>query len=298
MNITGSHAAPHSDWLERLLQWAHDRPDIRAVVLTGSRSRREPPADRWSGSDRWSDFDLMLICLNPQPYLEAADWLTALGEPLFSIVERSPAGALWERRVLFASGLDADFMVLSPDSVLQNFPGTPVPEILQRGRQVLLDKDGLFASWDTGSATQAEMPLPSPEAFAEVVNDFWFHAVWTAKKLRRGELWVATTCTNAYMKRLLLQMLEWTTRATLGSDTDVFYDGRHMEQWAPAWILEALPAVAAHYDTQDVWRALQASMALFHRMALQTAERWRYPYPTAQAEQVAAWVAARHSETD
>lgn len=296
MKPTAPETASHSAWLERLLQWAHARPDIRAVVLTGSRSRREPPADRWS------DFDLMLICLDPQPYLETAGWLAALGEPLFTIVERTAAGALWERRVLFASGLDADFMVLSPDSARQNFPDTPVPEILQRGRQVLLDKDGLFASWDTGSAANpcaphAEMQPPSPEAFAEVVNDFWFHAVWVAKKLRRGELWVATMCNNAYMKRPLLQMIEWATRATLGSATDVFYDGRRMEQWAPAWILEALPAVAAHYDAQDVWRALQASMALFHRMALQTAERWRYPYPAAQAEQVTAWVAARHSET-
>ena len=291
MKPTNSHAVPHGDWLARLLQWAHTRADVRAVVLVGSGSRSEHAADEWS------DVDLLLITDTPQPYLETADWLTALGEPLFSITERTAAGALWERRVLFASGLDADFIVLSPDSARQNFPDTPVLEILQRGRRVLLDRDGLFASWSAElapqAAAQAAPQPPTPEAFAEVVNDFWFHAVWTAKKLRRGELWVATTCNNAYLKRLLLQMIEWVTRATPGGATDVWYDGRHMEQWAPAWILEALPAVAAHYETQDVWRALQASMALFHRMALQTAERWGYPYPAAQAEQVTAWVAAR-----
>jgi len=57
---------------------------------------------------------------------------------------------------------------------------------------------------------------PAPAEFLNAVNDFWYHAVWTAKKLRRGELWIAMSCLDSYMKRRLLQMIEWHARATHG----------------------------------------------------------------------------------
>jgi hypothetical protein len=34
-------------------------------------------------------------------------------------------------------------------------------------------------------------PSPAQSEFLDLVNDLWYHAVWTAKELRRGEMWTA-----------------------------------------------------------------------------------------------------------
>jgi len=41
---------------------------------------------------------------------------------------------------------------------------------------------------------------PAQDEFLDLINDFWYHTVWTAKKLRRGELWTAQGCSDSYMK--------------------------------------------------------------------------------------------------
>lgn len=56
--------------------------------------------------------------------------------------------------------------------------------------------------------------------------------------------------------------------------------GRFLEQWADGRAVQALPAIFAHYDVQDVRRALQATMELFHWLALETAREWGYTVPS------------------
>ena len=93
-------------------------------------------------------------------------------------------------------------------------------------------------------AVQAQKPTPIPSSEAEylnIVNDFWFHTVWTAKHLRRGELWWAKSCCDGYLKNLLLRMLEFHARATKGPDFDTWMSGRFLETWADPRAVAALP---------------------------------------------------------
>ena len=73
-----------------------------------------------------------------------------------------------------------------------------VRETFWRGFRWVVDKDGLSRLLDGIPAP------PSTEFHAEdleaVVRDFWYHAIWTAKKLRRGEVWVAKACCDGYLK--------------------------------------------------------------------------------------------------
>lgn len=46
--------------IERVISWAKDREDIKAIVIIGSRARDNVPADKWS------DLDLVIFALvNP-----------------------------------------------------------------------------------------------------------------------------------------------------------------------------------------------------------------------------------------
>jgi aminoglycoside 6-adenylyltransferase len=272
-------------WFQRTLAWAETRPDIRALALAGSSARADHPADAWS------DLDWVVVADEPRRYLLEHGWIAELGPSWADFVERGPTGEPLERRVLFAGGQDMDFIVAATRSARQNFNDQPVlREILSGGLRVLSDRENLLV--DFQSAVPRRIPTGSPpvEEFLAVVNDFWFHCAWTAKKLRRGELWVAKSCCDRYLKDLLLRMVEWEAQSQSGWKTEPWYGGRFLEQRAcPQTLVELRDAFAA-YDAADIGRALQTSMALFSRIARALALAWETRYPLAEEEQVRDWV--------
>ena len=142
------------------------------------------------------------------------------------------------------------------------------------------------------------VPLVSPPTqaeFLEVVNDFWYHTIWTAKHLRRGELWWAKSCCDDYLKLRLRRMMEWHARATKGQSYDTWMRGRFLEEWVDPRALKELGGIFAHYDAEDVWRALLATMGLFRWMAVETAERLGYPYLKLGDERATEFVKAIYS---
>jgi aminoglycoside 6-adenylyltransferase len=269
--------------LQKITQWCQLSENVRALLLTGSGARRERPADEWS------DIDLVLVARDAVRHLQSTDWLHAFGEPWITTVERNAAGEISELRVLFRSGIDVDFLVLACDR-LQSLQEEPLAAILNRGMQVLLDKDAISPFFSRTGRKDIHGQPPSLEEFLEVVNDFWYHAVWTVKKLKRDELWTAKSCCDVYMKRLLLTMIEWHTHAREGWDTETWYTGRFIEHWAGPDVLEHLAGIYAHYDQEDIWRALLNTMALFDRIARETAGRWFYAYPDNEAQSITDWV--------
>ena len=66
--------------------------------------------------------------------------------------------------------------------------------------------------------------------------------------------------------------------------------GRFLEEWADPRALEALPSTFAAYDADDLGRALLATLELFRWLAIETAERWGYPYPTRIDQRVTVWL--------
>jgi aminoglycoside 6-adenylyltransferase len=116
--------------------------------------------------------------------------------------------------------------------------------------------------------------------------------MWAAKKLRRGELWVAKSCADGYMKQQLLQMLTWHARATHGPGFDTWHNGRFLESWADPHVLDELHQAFAHYNEADIRRALSKTVELFRWVAKESAADLGYRYPDAADERVRAWLSA------
>ncbi|MEW6229480.1 MAG: aminoglycoside 6-adenylyltransferase [Bacillota bacterium] len=263
--------------MERIVAWAQTRPDIRAVIVLGSRARVDRPADEWS------DLDIVLIVTDSKAYLTSVDWLRNISDFWITFLEPTATGGEMERRVLFDDGLDVDFAIIPYAKVEQmvqhGFP-PEVAEVFHRGMRVLLDRDGLATRLNLPHAKPISPRPPTQSEFLGAINDFWYHAVWTAKKLRRGELWTAKACCDGYMKRLLLMAVELQAKLRNGLGCDTWYDGRFLERWADPRVLDRLRSAFAHYDEDDIGRALVATMDLFRWLAQEAAERLDYPYPT------------------
>jgi aminoglycoside 6-adenylyltransferase len=138
--------------------------------------------------------------------------------------------------------------------------------IMRPGYRVLLDKDGVIAA--IAGADTREPHTASERRLDEIASDFWYHAVWTAKKLRRGELWTAKGCCDAYLKDRIADVLSLGHEQPGGLTATRFIDEALDVETA-----ELLRMSYAAYDRADVERALAATLDLFAHVARRTAGR-------------------------
>lgn len=217
-----------------------------------------------------------------------------------------------ERRVLFADALDVDFNFLPATQwrslnlylrLTARLPFLPklLPRkarreiekgiamaggVLKRGYRVVLDKEGLTRHFPDIIPRKQEKPLPSEAEALNAVGDFWYHTLWAARKLRRGELLVAKHGVDGYLKVRLYRAVEMLALATHGPEYDTWHDWRFFEQWADPTTVADLSRIYAHYDADDIARALLATMSVFGRVAKDAFVRMGYPYPQAMEDEV------------
>jgi aminoglycoside 6-adenylyltransferase len=249
----------------QVADWARERDDVRAAVVVGSQARAETPADRFS------DLDVILLVDDPEPYADDAGWVAEFGVPVLTFLEGTNAGQR-ERRVLYETGEDVDFP-LFPVSALERLEGSEnATALLARGYRVLYDEIGVRER--LGRAAQLAPPpaAPTQADFDQLAADFWYHALWTAKKLRRGEVFTALDCLDGYLKARLVTLLEWHARA-LDPAVDTWHGGRFLERWADPGALAALETAFARYELRDVVRALWATIDLWQGLEEEVARR-------------------------
>jgi aminoglycoside 6-adenylyltransferase len=247
-----------------VVDWAQARADVHAAVVVGSQTRRDAPADRWS------DLDVFLVVDDPEPYLAASDWVAEFGAPVITFVEQTAVGEQRERRVLYETGEDVDLPVIPLSAVSELEVAAP---LLARGFRVLVDKVGLEERLQRVVAGfVASSGPPTQQDFTELASDFWYHALWTAKKLRRGEVFTAKGGLDGYLKTRLVTLLEWHARA-VDPSVDTWHGGRFLERWADPGALAALETAYARYDLRDVARALWATLDLWQGLEEETAKR-------------------------
>ena len=236
-----------------LVAWAREREDVRALVLLGSLARADAPADEWS------DVDVAAFVDDPAVYLDDDAWVAELGRPVLTFLEDAAVGGVVERRVLLEGGVDVDVVPVAVGRAEELLAGAA--PVLRRGHLVLHDELGIEALLERVPPEPAE-PLPTEGELDQLCDDLWYHGLWTAKKLRRGELWTALECLDAYLRHRLLALLR--LRATL--------DGRapwHGARFAEQWVGESrsvLAATFAGYEEAEVAKALWALLDLAGRL--------------------------------
>ena len=245
--------------------WAREREDVRAVLLIGSQARSHLPADRWS------DLDLGLFADDPAELATDPSWVASFGDPVLTFLEPTAVGEQIERRVLYEDGQDVDFALFPASGWAELVASPEAVSVVARGFRIVYDELGLEEDLAQLPAPADDGP-PDAEAFRELSADFWYHALWAARKLRRGEVFVAIECIDAYLKSRLVTLLAWHAKA-VDPTVDTWHRGRFLERWADPGALAALEEAYAKYDVRDVARALWATIDLWDAVEQETARR-------------------------
>ncbi len=268
-------AAGYEQTVERFAAWVRDQEDVRAALVIGSRAVKDRPVDCWA------DLDFLVMADGAAEFCQDDTWRAEIGDCALSFVDTSPAG-MPERRILFADGLEVDVLAVPTETARRavvSGEGVEFASVLGRGVRVILDRDGLVPRLMAAVAKLPPLPAPTESEFLNTVHGFWYHAVWTARHLRRGELWRAKSKCDGHMKELLRAVMEWHARAARGPGCDTWFGGMFLEQWADVRAVRELGDAFARYDEDDVWRALFATMGLFGWLARETAQQLGLSYP-------------------
>jgi len=258
--------------------------EIRAILVVGSQARQVKPADEYS------DLDLALYTVEgfeqkSENYLE---WLRDFA-PVWMIVE-DHSGETKGWLILYQGGIKVDFSVTSIGRLQPLINEKYLWSEQERGYTILLDKDGIAAQLP--APTLFDPPPytpPTPAQFIKCVEGFYYGAVYLAKQVVRGNLWKAKWA-DQIQQRMLLEMLEWHAHATHNEPVETYSRGDFMRDWVSETTWQELHSVFAHFDAEDSWNALLASIHLFRRLMEETSAKLDYDYPRKMVEEVTTYV--------
>lgn len=196
-------------------------------------------------------------------------------------------------RALLDQGLVVELLLVRTG--LADSAPSEVTRMLPRNSQplrILLDEGGLMASLAVAPPTAPQAPEGPPLSIEELRNDvesFRSALVWTAKHLRRGELWYTRRKkVDRLLPHLLQRMLAAHAWATARARTSP--DGQHLEAWADPRARAALAQVFPRHDLDALARSLLHVMKLYRWLIHETAEALAVPLTRPTDERIHDWV--------
>lgn len=269
------------DIKNRIIEYAGQDEDMKAVIVIGSSTREEVKADEYS------DLDLIIVSENVNRWY-SGEYPNLLGDVKISFIEPTLGGGK-ERRCIYDEDRDVDMIIFTQSQFEEALKAGVASWVMNRGYDVLYDAIAVEKEIGIYVKKGHSNPDITAEEFENMLNDFYFHNIWASKKLLRGELWSAKMCVDAYLKNYLLRAIELYCYEIQGKD--VWHDGRFIDKWAGAYIIDQLNHCFAHYEKTDVLNALKATNSLFEELTRKLATKKGYLYPEKAAECANAYLA-------
>lgn len=257
--------------MEKMVSYAIHSELIQVMLLFGSRARVKNIADKYS------DYDIIFLVKDVDYFLNTDQWLNQIEKYYISFQEPTAAYGQ-ERRVFFGDARDVDFLFYDVRESESLVADSTIQAFLSRGYKILVDKIDFKGVLERNKSFEEIEMIFSEKEFINLANTFWFHSVWSVKKLLRGEIWSAKSCVDGYMKDLLRQMLEWYSKAVNSKEFDVWHDGRFLDRWVDENIKKQLKTAYGTYDAVDILRAMTNTMRIFSEVSSKTAAILNFDY--------------------
>jgi len=278
------------DVIAELIQWAEQRDSIRAMLLTSTRAIPDAPVDPLS------DYDVVLVVDDIRPFHVDRRWLGDFGDVL--VVYWDPifpdpdyGTAKFGNVTQYADGLKIDFTFFTVEWLRKVAGADRLPDELDAGYRVLLDKDGLTAGLKPPTYKAYIPAPPSNELYQQMIEEFFSDAPYVAKCLLRDELLPAKWCLDYDMKHVYLRpMLEWRMELDHAWSAKTGVLGKGLKKRLPPGVWSELEEAYAGANIEDNWQALFRTMALYRRVAMEVGERLGYAYPLELDQRVTDFV--------
>jgi aminoglycoside 6-adenylyltransferase len=279
---------PEQAAIGTLIRWGETQPRVRAMLLTSSR------AVPGGVVDHFSDYDVILALTDILPFHQERGWLEAFGRVLVMYrdpIELQDGCRVSDNVVQFESGLKIDFSLWEVEALRRIAAAERLPDELDAGYRVLLDKDGLTAGLQPPSY-KAFIPVPPAESvYLEYTECILLEAIYVAKLLRRGDLMAAQFVLNQFMRHEhTLPLLEWHMEIEHGWSVKPGPYGRRLQQTLRPDLWEALLRTYTGPGPDETWQATLDLLALYRKAAIEVGAALGFTYPEERYRRTLAYL--------
>lgn len=262
--------------INRLVQWAERHETIRAMLLYSSRTNPNAPVDIFS------DYDVLLAVTDVRPFHEDDGWLEEFGKVL--VVFRNPIGLEYGFECFgfvthYEEGVKIDYGFYPVEFLTWAAKEPRLPDDLDNGYAVLLDRDHLTDRLKSPSYTSYLPTQPTEQDYRAVIEEFFNDSLYVAKNLWRDNLFPMKYCLDYIMKfQCLRKMLEWQMEIDHNWSIRSGAYGKGLKKHSRPEIWAELENTYAGAGMEENWDALFKTLRLFRRVATDVAEALGYEY--------------------
>ncbi|TXJ22483.1 MAG: AadS family aminoglycoside 6-adenylyltransferase [Chitinophagaceae bacterium] len=262
--------------LNKIIQWAKENNNVRAVLLTSSLASSIAPVDEFS------DLDIELVFDDIDPYQSANEWVWDFGKPIAMVEEDETffEGKNAMKMVLYDDYVKVGFKLYKKQEFMLDVKKEELPEDWDVGYKVLVDKDGLSITLKPPTYQSVLVKKPEEKRFNQLLNDFWWDMTYVAKCLKRDELFYAKFMSEDMMRTdYLVPLIEWYIGSEHGWNITANKHGRLFKKYLPADLWEKIEQTFSGSNNQENWKALFAYADIAHLLGKDVAGRLGYDYP-------------------
>lgn len=267
------------EMLDLIVNVAKEDPDIRAVLMSGSRANKDCPVDQYQ------DFDVVYFVKDVQPYWDNMSWIEEkFGKPILVHKPESmelipPDGdGNYMYLMLFADGNRIDLQFTTSPYVDD---GEPVV--------LLLDKDGTFPDIQVQEDFWY-VRKPSLKYFADCCSEFHWCLNNVAKEIARDELSYAMKQLNEYVRDMLVLMLQWYVGTHYDFKVSAGKEGKYFKKYLPKELYERFRKTYSDADYEHMWEAAFEMLYLFGDVARDVAEKLGFTYDEEEEQGIEAYM--------
>ena len=266
--------------IAKLIEWGQMREDIRAIVMSSSRTN--PNAQHLV--DCLSDFDLdIIIQADARSWYGDQSWIEDFGKILVGFVEppeREYGLEIFGCVILYEDGTKIDYTIMPVDIFRQVVAEPQLRGGWDDGHQVLLDKDHMADGLKTPTHKEYIPKPPTEQEYRELIERFFTESTYVARYLWRDELMTWKHNLEQEMKaNLLCRMLEWRMEIEAGWSVRLGLLGRSLKKRTPPDLWAELESTYAGAGVEENWAALDKTIALFRKVSADVGSRLGYTYP-------------------
>jgi aminoglycoside 6-adenylyltransferase len=273
--------------IEKIQNWAKTQPGIRVVLLTSSRASEK------KNIDQLSDYDVEFYVKDIKPHTEDNKWLSYFGKILIMLPENRILLGIEQptRLVIYEDGTKVDFTLININILEQIIHLPSLPDWLDNGYRVLLDKDRVTATLSKPSFKAYIPKKPTNTEYQDLVNEFWWEIIYVAKNLSRHDIFAAKYSSDYVIRyKVLLIMLEWYVQINRGWNCQVGFVGKGIMNMLSKDKQTELKNIFSGADIQQNWKALSDTIAFFRRISIAVAHELGYVYPRELDKKVSNYI--------
>jgi aminoglycoside 6-adenylyltransferase len=260
MNIT-------RDMAKEVVDWAIEDDNIRAVILTSTRTNPN------AAVDVLSDYDIELVVRDRGQLSDPDEWMTRFGR----IMVRHP---IWTM-VLYLDAPRIDFAIMTVEELEKEVNAPVLAESYDIGYEVLLDKDGLTKGLKKPTYTAYRTKPPTESEYKELVHRFWFNITYVAKGLYRDELFFAKNTLDGSLHHTSLKTaLAWYLGMKSNWTTNPGVSGKWFKKQLDPQMWSEVEETFAGANVEENWKAMFKIAELFERLTSEVGAHLGYAYPT------------------